>query len=62
MAQVDGRFIPGLKAVSAPVTNWQGEVEAAVTLIGIREDVLAPNSPARQHLAEFTQTLSAPNP
>ena len=34
MAHVDGRFIPGLKAVAAPVTNWQGEAEVAVTADG----------------------------
>ena len=33
MVSVDGRFIPGLRAISSPVTNWQGEAEVAVTLL-----------------------------
>jgi len=59
-ASVDGRFIPGLKAVAAPVTNWQGEVEVAVTLIGTRDDMLAPGSAVRRRLTEFTNRLSIP--
>lgn len=58
MAHVDGRFIPGLKAIAAPVTNWQGEIEAAATLIGTREDMLDADSPARRRLREFTMELS----
>jgi len=33
-ATVDGRFIPGLVAASAPILDWQGQAQAAVTLIG----------------------------
>jgi DNA-binding IclR family transcriptional regulator len=60
MASVDGRFIPGLRAIAAPVTNWQGHVEVAVTLTGTREDMLEPDSAARRHLREFTSRLSIP--
>lgn len=34
LACVDGRFVPGLVAIAAPVVNWQNELEAAVTVIG----------------------------
>ncbi len=60
MAGVDGRFIPGLKAISAPVTNWQGEAELAVTLIGTSETILAPKSAARGFLRAFAGGLSRP--
>jgi DNA-binding IclR family transcriptional regulator len=60
VAQVDGRFIPGLKAISAPVTNWQGEAEVAVTLIGTRDDMLAVNGSVRRQLHEYTSRLSIP--
>lgn len=33
-ATVEGRFIPGLIAASAPVLDWQGEAQAAITLVG----------------------------
>ena len=62
MASVDGRFIPGLKAVSSPVTNWQGEAEVAVTLIGTQDDMLATSSNAQAQLREFTERMSIPRP
>src|SRR3546814_10167254 len=37
IAEADGGFIPGAKAVSAPITNWQDEIEVAVTLIRSEE-------------------------
>jgi DNA-binding IclR family transcriptional regulator len=59
-AALDGRFIPGLKAIGAPVTNWQGEAELAITLIGISDDILDPNGAARVALRTFTDELSIP--
>jgi DNA-binding IclR family transcriptional regulator len=59
-AWVDGRFIPGLKAVSSPVTNWQGEAEVAVTLIGASDDILKPEGRARAQLREYTERMSVP--
>jgi len=61
-AAVDGRFIPGLKAVSAPVTNWQGEAELAVTLIGTSEDILKPAGRVHAQLLAFTKCMSLPRP
>ncbi len=33
VATVDGRLIPGLHAIAAPVLNWQDEADAVVTLV-----------------------------
>lgn len=33
-ATVESRFIPGLIAASAPILDWQGEAQAAITLVG----------------------------
>jgi DNA-binding IclR family transcriptional regulator len=60
LASVDGRFVPGLRAVAAPVTNWQGEAEVVVTLIGTEEAILASDSAARRHLSAFARRLSVP--
>jgi DNA-binding IclR family transcriptional regulator len=51
-AAVDGRFVPGLNGVSAPILNWQGEIEAAITLATADARVLDPKSGAIQHLLE----------
>lgn len=61
MADIDGRFIPGLRALAAPVTNWQGHAEVVVTLIGSYQDILSPESPARMHLDNFVRSQSIPS-
>jgi len=53
IAYVDGRYIPGLIAISSAITNWQGEIEVAVTLFGTHKDLLQPDSPARDALIDF---------
>jgi DNA-binding IclR family transcriptional regulator len=58
MAAVDGRYVPGLRAISAPVLNWQEEAEAAVTLIGTGEDILPEGSAARRALEAFAAAAS----
>jgi DNA-binding IclR family transcriptional regulator len=58
VAYVDGRYIPGLNAISAAVTNWQGEVEVTVTLFGTHAELLEPGSPARHTLVEFASRYS----
>jgi len=60
IASVDGRFIPGLRAIAAPILNWQGEIEAAVTLIGTDDGLLDKNSQKRACLLAFAQRLSLP--
>jgi hypothetical protein len=47
IAHVDGRFIPGLNAISSPMTNWQGEIAAAATLFGTHKELLEPGSLTR---------------
>jgi DNA-binding IclR family transcriptional regulator len=49
-ASVDGRFVPGLNGVSAPILNWQGEIEAAITLATADAGVLDPASGAIERL------------
>ncbi len=51
-ATVDGRFVPGLNGVSAPILNWQGEIEAAITLATADARVLDPKSGAIPRLLE----------
>ncbi|MGL3608063.1 IclR family transcriptional regulator [Rhizobium sp. G187] len=58
-ATIDGRFVPGLRAVAAPITNWQGEAEAAVTVISTSDRVLSAQDPAVQSLLAFVGKLSS---
>ena len=55
-ASVDGRFIPGLCAVSAPVLNWQNEIEAAITLISTDPALI---DPAGGAIARLRDTCAA---
>jgi DNA-binding IclR family transcriptional regulator len=58
-AAVDGRYVPGLRAVAAPILNWQGEAEAAVTLVSTSEGSFKRDSSIIQKLLEFTKALSS---
>lgn len=58
MAGVDGRYVPGLVALAAPVVNWQGELEAAVTLIGTDAAILEPEGPTAARLRAFCEDHS----
>jgi DNA-binding IclR family transcriptional regulator len=58
IAYVDGRYIPGLIAISSAITNWQGEIEVAVTLFGTHRELLEPDSPARAALIDFASRYS----
>lgn len=57
-ASVDGRFIPGLNAISAPVLNWQGEAGAALTLTAGDPALLDPDGPALAALLGCCAELS----
>lgn len=57
-ASVEGRLIPGLQAVSAPVLNWQGEIECAVTLISTSQAILDPQGDALPALMSFAARFS----
>ncbi len=58
IAYVDGRFIPGLYAISSAITNWQGEIEVAVTLFGTHRELLEPGSSKRTALVDFASRYS----
>jgi len=59
-ATVEGMFIPGLVAVSAPVLDWQGEVQAAITLMGTERTALeSPDGPIAR-LVAFCREKSSP--
>ncbi|MCV0396580.1 MAG: IclR family transcriptional regulator [Rhizobiaceae bacterium] len=57
-ASVEGRFIPGLVAIAAPILDWQGEAQAVVTLIGTDPLLVQPDSDAVTRLIGFCQGLS----
>lgn len=59
-ATVDGRYIPGLVAASAPVLDWQGHVQAAVTLVGTSPDIVSPTSASIVRLLAFCRDRSLP--
>ena len=57
-ATVDGRYIPGLVAAAAPILDWQGQAQAAVTLIGTNPLDIADGSPVVQALTAFCRRHS----
>ncbi len=61
-ATVDGRFIPGLVALAAPVLDWQGEAELVVTLIGTDPAMTRVGSATMEALHAFCvrQSVSSP--
>lgn len=52
-ASVDGRYIPGLVAVAAPVPDWQGEAQAEITRVGTDPTAIGPASAQVRFLFEF---------
>ncbi|QDC11245.1 IclR family transcriptional regulator [Oceanicola sp. D3] len=58
-AAVSGELIPGLAAIAAPVLDWQGEIEAAVTLYGTDPAICAADGPEVTALRAFCAGLSA---
>lgn len=58
-AEVDGRYIPGLRAAAAPILNWQGEAEAAVTLVSTSEGSFRRDSSIIRKMLKFTEGLSS---
>ncbi|SEQ79592.1 IclR family transcriptional regulator [Thalassovita taeanensis] len=57
-ASVEGRFIPGLVAAAAPVLDWQGEVQAAITLVGTDPDTIGPTTSQVQKLLDYCSKRS----
>ena len=60
VATVDWPYAPSFCSVAAPVRNWQGEVEAVVTLVGLENDrhILEPGSEARAALLAYIEDIS----
>jgi DNA-binding IclR family transcriptional regulator len=50
-AWVDSGFIPGLRAFSCPIIDYQGEAVAAITLISATEDIADPKHAAARATA-----------
>ncbi|MCA0869214.1 IclR family transcriptional regulator [Seohaeicola saemankumensis] len=60
-ARVAGDLIPGLVAAAAPVLDWQGEIQAAVTLVGTDPaQIRADGDPVRR-LIRFCADMSVPD-
>jgi len=57
-ASVEGQFIPGLVAAAAPVLDWQGEAQAAVTIFGVDPAAVLPDAPAVKALLAFCRDCS----
>jgi DNA-binding IclR family transcriptional regulator len=58
LAFVDSSVIPGLSAIAGPVLDWNGEVVAAVTLIGTDAALAKPSHPAAALLLGLCDRLS----
>jgi DNA-binding IclR family transcriptional regulator len=61
-AAVDGRFIPGLQAIAAPILDWQNNAQAIVTLIGNEANAINSSSGVQTSLLDFCKSLSVQNP
>ena len=59
-ATVDGRFIPGLVAMAAPILDWQGQAQAVVTLIGADPSSIVKGSAALSSLKSFCAREAVP--
>lgn len=57
-ATVEGRYIPGLVAAAAPVLDWQGQVQAAVTIVGTNSKLVSKDSPEIKLLLAYCRTKS----
>ncbi len=57
-ASVDGQFIPGLVAAAAPILDWQGEAQAAVTLFGVDPAAIDPGSAPVKALLSYCRDCS----
>jgi DNA-binding IclR family transcriptional regulator len=58
LALVDSSVIPGLSAIASPVLDLNGEVVAAVTLIGTDPALAKPSHPAAPVLLSLCDRLS----
>jgi DNA-binding IclR family transcriptional regulator len=61
-ASVEGKFIPGLVAIAAPILDWQNEAQAVVTLIGTDPEAIKPTSEPVNQLIAFCKEKSVALP
>jgi DNA-binding IclR family transcriptional regulator len=54
----DGHIVPEMRAMSAPILDHQGEIVAALTLVGATEDSGKPNDPMLRELLRATAQAS----
>ncbi|MFG5379952.1 IclR family transcriptional regulator [Yoonia sp. R2-816] len=57
-ATVEGRFVPGLVAIAAPVLDWQGEIQAGVTLVGVDPAAISATSEEVDALLSYCRKKS----
>lgn len=57
-ATIEGRYIPGLIAASAPVLDWQGEAQAAITIVGTDPATIAADSTQLRLLLDYCKEKS----
>jgi DNA-binding IclR family transcriptional regulator len=57
-SSVDGRFIPGLVAIAAPILDWQNEAQAVITLVGTDPTTTLPGSSQVATLLAFCKAQS----
>lgn len=57
-ATVDGRFIPGLVAIAAPVLDWQQEAQAVISLIGTDPNAFEPEGLPVTRLVACAKSVS----
>ena len=51
-ATTEGSFVPGLNGLAAPILNWQGEIEASITLAAADPRILDPKGNANRLLLQ----------
>ncbi|MBZ9973878.1 MULTISPECIES: IclR family transcriptional regulator [unclassified Mesorhizobium] len=61
-AFVEGKFIPGLVAIAAPILDWQHEAQAVITLIGTDTEAIKPGSSEVISLVAFCAEKSVVPP
>jgi DNA-binding IclR family transcriptional regulator len=59
LARVEGGVIPGLRAASAPIFDFQSETVAAITLLGSMAAPTAPFEAAVEEMSKITAEVSA---
>jgi DNA-binding IclR family transcriptional regulator len=57
-ATTEGTFVPGLNGLAAPILNWQGEIEASITLAATDPRILDPKGNAKRLLLEACRNVA----